>query len=56
MYHAPLKDLQFVLHDLIGDADLQACRELGDYSADLADSVLAEAGMEIAAGEWAVSD
>ena len=44
MYHAPLKDLQFVLHDLIGDADLQACRELGDYSADLADSVLAEAG------------
>jgi alkylation response protein AidB-like acyl-CoA dehydrogenase len=44
MYHAPLNDLQFVLHDLIGDADLQACRELGDYSADLADSVLAEAG------------
>ena len=44
MYHAPLKDLQFVLHDLIGDADLQACRELGDYSADLADSALAEAG------------
>src|SRR5262245_36362029 len=44
MYHAPLKDLQFVLHDLIGDADLQSCRELGDYSADLADSVLTEAG------------
>ena len=44
MYHAPLKDLQFVLHDLIGDADLQACRDLGDYSGDLADSVLAEAG------------
>jgi alkylation response protein AidB-like acyl-CoA dehydrogenase len=44
MYRAPLKVLQFVLHDLIGDADLQACRDLGDYSADLADSVLAEAG------------
>jgi acyl-CoA dehydrogenase len=44
MYRAPLKDLQFVLHDLIGDAELQGCRELGDYSADLADSVLAEAG------------
>jgi alkylation response protein AidB-like acyl-CoA dehydrogenase len=44
MYRAPLKELQFVLHDLIGDADLQACRGLGDYSADLADSVLAEAG------------
>lgn len=44
MYRAPLKDLQFVLHDLIGDAELQGCRNLGDYSADLADSVLAEAG------------
>jgi len=44
MYRAPLKDLQFVLHDLIGDSELQSCRELGDYSADLADSVLAEAG------------
>ncbi len=44
MYRAPLKDLQFVLHDLIGDAELQACRDLGDYSPDLADSVLAEAG------------
>jgi 3-(methylsulfanyl)propanoyl-CoA dehydrogenase len=44
MYRAPLKDLQFVLHDLIGDGELQSCRDLGDYSADLADSVLAEAG------------
>lgn len=44
MYRAPLKELQFVLHDLIGDAELQACRDLGDYSPDLADSVLAEAG------------
>ncbi len=44
MYRAPLKDLQFVLHDLIGEADLLGCRDLGDYSADLADSVLAEAG------------
>jgi 3-(methylthio)propanoyl-CoA dehydrogenase len=44
MYRAPLKDLQFVLHDLIGDGDLQQCRDLGDYSTDLADSVLAEAG------------
>jgi alkylation response protein AidB-like acyl-CoA dehydrogenase len=44
MYRAPLKDLQFVLHDLIGDGELGSCRDLGDYSADLADSVLAEAG------------
>lgn len=44
MYRAPLKDLQFVLHDLIGDAELQTCRDLGDYSPDLANSVLAEAG------------
>jgi 3-(methylthio)propanoyl-CoA dehydrogenase len=43
MYRAPLKELQFVLHDLIGDGELQSCRDLGDYSADLADSVLAEA-------------
>ena len=44
MYRAPLKDLRFVLHDLIGDAELQTCRDLGDYSPDLADHVLAEAG------------
>src|SRR5918994_910082 len=44
MYRAPLQDLRFVLHDLIGEADLLGCRDLGDYSADLADSVLAEAG------------
>ncbi|HJY39275.1 MAG TPA: acyl-CoA dehydrogenase [Steroidobacteraceae bacterium] len=44
MYRAPLKELQFVLHHLLGDGDLQQCRDLGDYSADLADSVLAEAG------------
>ncbi len=44
MYRAPLQDLQFVLHDLIGDTELQTCRDLGDYSADLADHVLAEAG------------
>jgi alkylation response protein AidB-like acyl-CoA dehydrogenase len=44
MYRVPLQDLQFVLHDLIGDAELQTCRDLGDYSTDLADHVLAEAG------------
>lgn len=43
MYRVPLKELQFVLHDLIGDAELQTCRDLADYSPDLADSVLAEA-------------
>jgi alkylation response protein AidB-like acyl-CoA dehydrogenase len=44
MYHAPLKDLQFVLHELIGEEQLQACADFTEYSADLADSILAEAG------------
>ncbi|HEX7011417.1 MAG TPA: acyl-CoA dehydrogenase [Steroidobacteraceae bacterium] len=43
MYRAPLKDLQFVLHDLLGDAELKACARFSEYSRDLADSVLSEA-------------
>jgi hypothetical protein len=30
MYRATLKLLQFVLHHLLGDGDLQQCRDLGD--------------------------
>lgn len=44
MYRAPLKDLQFVLHELIGEGELQACSAFAEYSRDLADSILAEAG------------
>ncbi len=44
MYRAPLKDLRFVLHDLIGEAGLKACAEFADYSLETADAVLEEAG------------
>jgi alkylation response protein AidB-like acyl-CoA dehydrogenase len=44
MYRAPIKDIRFVLHDLIDDAQLSACPSFAEYSADLADSILEEAG------------
>ena len=44
MYRAPLKDLRFVLHELIGEQALQACPGYAEYSLDLADAVLEEAG------------
>jgi acyl-CoA dehydrogenase len=44
MYRAPLKDLRFVLHDLLGDQELAACPAFSDYSPELADSILQEAG------------
>ncbi len=43
MYRAPLKDLRFVLHDLLGDQELSTCAAFGDYSPELADSILDEA-------------
>ena len=44
MYRAPLKDLQFVIHDLLDEAALQACPAFADYSPEIADAVLEEAG------------
>jgi alkylation response protein AidB-like acyl-CoA dehydrogenase len=44
MYRAPLKDLRFILHELIGEAGLQACPAYADYSLEIADAVLEEAG------------
>src|ERR1700730_6967184 len=44
MYTAPLKDLRFVLAELIGDATLGEWPDFADYSAELRDSVLEEAG------------
>jgi 3-(methylthio)propanoyl-CoA dehydrogenase len=44
MYRAPIKDIRFVLHDLIDDAQLSSSASFAEYSADLADSVLEEAG------------
>lgn len=43
MYRTPLRELQFVLHELIGAESLAACASFADYSADLATSVLEEA-------------
>jgi len=44
MYRAPLKDLGFNLHELIGETALQACPAYSEFSLDLADAVLEEAG------------
>ncbi|HTW37945.1 MAG TPA: acyl-CoA dehydrogenase [Steroidobacteraceae bacterium] len=43
MYRAPLKEIEFVLHELLGPEALAGCQGFADYSADLANSVLAEA-------------
>ncbi len=42
MYRAPLKDLLFVLNELLGPQPLAQCPAHADYSADLAESVLSE--------------
>jgi alkylation response protein AidB-like acyl-CoA dehydrogenase len=44
MYQAPLRDLRFVLHELLDTQQLAATEAFADYSAELADSVLSEAG------------
>ena len=42
MYRAPLRDLSFVLHRLLGEQPLAQCPAHAEYSAELADSVLSE--------------
>ena len=42
MYRAPLKDLYFVLNELLGAQPLAGCAAHAEYSADLAESVLSE--------------
>jgi alkylation response protein AidB-like acyl-CoA dehydrogenase len=44
MYRAPLKDLGFVLHRLLDDGQLSKCVRFADYSAELGDTILQEAG------------
>ncbi|MCC6170752.1 MAG: acyl-CoA dehydrogenase [Gammaproteobacteria bacterium] len=44
MYRAPVKDVRFVLRELIDESALQACSAFADYSPELADAVLEEAG------------
>ena len=43
MYRAPVKDIRFVLDELIGTETLRACPEFADYSSETADAVLGEA-------------
>jgi alkylation response protein AidB-like acyl-CoA dehydrogenase len=43
MYRAPVKDLRFVLDELIGAESLRACPEFADYTSETADAVLGEA-------------
>jgi acyl-CoA dehydrogenase len=44
MYRAPLKDLQFVIHELLDERALQGCPAFADYSPEVADAILEEAG------------
>src|SRR6186713_16950 len=44
MYRAPVKDLRFVLDELLGTEQLRACPEFAEYSSETADAVLGEAG------------
>jgi alkylation response protein AidB-like acyl-CoA dehydrogenase len=43
MYRAPVRDLRFVLDELIGADSLRACPEFAEYSDETADAVLGEA-------------
>ena len=44
MYRAPVKDVRFILRELVDERALQACSAFADYSPELADAVLEEAG------------
>jgi alkylation response protein AidB-like acyl-CoA dehydrogenase len=44
MYQAPLRDLRFVLNELLDTQKLAGSPAFADYSPELADSVLTEAG------------
>jgi len=43
MYRAPVKDIRFVLDELIGTAQLRACPEFAEYSSETCEAVLDEA-------------
>ena len=44
MYRAPIKELQFIIHHMLDEAALQACPAFADYSPEIADAILEEAG------------
>jgi hypothetical protein len=41
MYRAPVKDLRFVLDELLGSEALRACPEFSEYTSETADAVCA---------------
>jgi alkylation response protein AidB-like acyl-CoA dehydrogenase len=43
MYHAPLREIGFVLHELLGDQSLAGLYEEAGYSPEIADGILDEA-------------
>ena len=43
MYRAPIRELRFVLDELLGVADLSVYPALADYSAETDESILGEA-------------
>ncbi len=43
MYRAPVKELDFVLNELVGAAALDGCERYSDYSAELGTTILEEA-------------
>ena len=43
MYRAPVKDLRFVLDELVGTEALRACPEFADFSSETSDAILGEA-------------
>ena len=43
MYEAPLKDLNFVIKNLINLEDLSKIKDYNDFSDDLVDAILEEA-------------
>ena len=49
MYHAPVKDIRFVLNELIGEDAIRSCPKHADYSAETAASIVDEAA-KFAAG------
>src|SRR6202050_4168951 len=44
MYHAPLRDMRFVLSELLGAQELASLPRYAEFSMELADSILEEAG------------
>jgi alkylation response protein AidB-like acyl-CoA dehydrogenase len=44
MFHSPLREIRFVMHELLGDSALEQAYADIDYSAELGDNIVEEAG------------